>query len=78
MNSTLLNLSVLSDPGVLNRCRAMLQSDGVMVLPDFATQKGLKLLREEILKAPFNVATRNFTAWQDQGNARFQLETPLN
>ena len=69
MNSTLVNMDMLADPEILKRCRKMLQTDGVMVLPGFATAEGLRLLREEILSAPFNVATRNFTAWQDQGNA---------
>ena len=60
-------MDMLSDPGIVARCRAMLKSEGVMVLPGFATSEGLRLLREEILSAPFNEATRTFTAWQDQG-----------
>lgn len=78
MNSTLVNMDMLSDPDIMARCRQMLKSDGVMVLPGFATSEGLRLLKEEILSAPFNEATRVFTAWQDQGDERFPANHPRN
>ena len=78
MNSSLVHLDLLDDDKVVKRCRAMLKSDGVMVLPGFATEKGLRLIRDEVLGAPFNEATRRFTAWQDQGDPRFAPDHPRN
>ncbi len=74
----ILNLHLLEDHKVLTDCKAALQKNGYIKIPNFATSRGIKILKEEILGAPYNESTRYYTPWQDHGDQSYADKHPRN
>lgn len=74
----LLRWELLQDARVIARCQQELQNTGVAKVQAFVTAQGLRQLLEEISGAPFNEAVNHFTAFQDQGDERYQADHPRN
>jgi len=74
----LVNWSLLDDPNILQQCQDALRNDGAMKIPNFATSDGLNLLKDEIQSCPYNESKQHYTAWQDQGDARYPSNHPRN
>jgi hypothetical protein len=74
----LLHWELLEDPRVVSRCQLELRSAGAVAVGGFATSVGLQRLLDEVNRCPFNEAVNNFTAYQDQGDARYAPNHPRN